>query len=128
MRHFFRSRSPLCIGVCWLLFSANAWADDWPQWLGPQRDGVWRETGLVDKFPPGGPRVVWRTPIGAGYTGPAVADGRVYVMDRQKVQPKDGKPQPGGGTERVLCLSAADGSLLWKHEYDCTYGKMGFPR
>src|SRR5215471_1170750 len=57
-------------------------ADDWPQWLGPQRDGVWREKGIVDKFPAGGPKARWRTPIGAGYAGPAVVNGRVYVTDR----------------------------------------------
>src|SRR5690348_6147326 len=57
-------------------------ADDWPQWLGPQRDGVWRETGIVDKFPADGPKYRWRTPIGMGYSGPAVANGRVYVTDR----------------------------------------------
>src|SRR5467141_2969482 len=58
-------------------------ADDWPQWLGPQRDGVWRETGIIEKFPADGPRVRWRAPVGPGYTGPAVAQGRVFVMDRQ---------------------------------------------
>src|SRR6266516_7789136 len=58
-------------------------ADDWPQWLGPQRDGVWRETGLVKKFSPDGPPIRWRAKIGAGYAGPAVAQGQVYVTDRQ---------------------------------------------
>src|SRR5262249_41060149 len=46
-----------------LLLSAlagPAGADDWPQWLGPQRDGVWRETGILEKFPKGGPKVRWR--------------------------------------------------------------------
>src|SRR5262249_48125004 len=62
--------------------SLGARADDWPQWLGPQRDGVWRETGIIQKFPENGPTVRWRTPIAAGYTGPAVANGRVFVMDR----------------------------------------------
>src|SRR5919202_152160 len=65
-----------------LLLGAGARGDDWPQWLGPERDGIWRETGLVDRFPPGGPPVRWRTPIHSGYAGPAVAAGRVYVMDR----------------------------------------------
>ena len=46
---------------------APAFADDWPQWLGPQRDGVWREAGIAAKFPPGGPKVRWRTAIGEGY-------------------------------------------------------------
>ncbi len=44
------------IAVC----SNPARADDWPQWLGPNRDGVWRETGLLDHFPAGGPHVRWR--------------------------------------------------------------------
>ena len=61
---------------------SQARADDWPQWLGPKRDGVWRETGIVEKFPPGGPKVRWRYPIGEGYSGPAVANGRVFVSDR----------------------------------------------
>src|SRR5438552_8842977 len=89
-------------------------ADDWPQWLGPQRDGIWRETGLLEKFPPGGPRVLWRTEIGSGFAGPAVADGRVYVMDRQGAKlPKgaEAPPRDGGlaGSERILCLDAATG-------------------
>src|SRR6266498_3243278 len=57
--------------------------EDWPQWLGPQRDGVWRETGIVEKFTANGLKYRWRVPIGGGYSGPAVANGRVYLMDRQ---------------------------------------------
>lgn len=84
-------------------------ADDSPQWLGPQRDGIWRETGILAEFPKGGPPVRWRTPIGGGYTGPAIAGGRVFVMDRQLAAgAKDPKSAPGRpgipGTERVLCL------------------------
>ena len=101
-------------------------ADDWPQWLGPQRDGIWRESGIIGEFPKGGRVVRWRTPIGGGYTGPAVAGGRVFVMDRQLAAgTKDARSAPGRpgipGTERVLCLDEADGRILWKHEYDCPY-------
>jgi outer membrane protein assembly factor BamB len=87
-------------------------ADDWPQWGGPQRDIVWREKGIVERFPTNGllPRV-WSTPIGGGYAGPAVANGKVYVMDRIKAE----------GIERVLCLDAANGKILWKHQYHCPY-------
>jgi outer membrane protein assembly factor BamB len=104
---------------------------DWPQWLGPNRDGVWRETGLVDKFPAGGPKVVWRAPIGGGYSGPAVAGERLYVMDRVRAVDAEGKPvRPTRagipGTERVLCVDARNGSPIWKHEYDCRY-KISFP-
>jgi outer membrane protein assembly factor BamB len=101
-----------------------AQASDWPQWLGPNRDGVWRETGLVEKFPPGGPKVIWRTPIDTGYSGPAVANGRVYVMDRERAKGPDGKPlrvSRSGvpGKERILCLDAANGKIIWKREYEC---------
>src|SRR5271157_4420124 len=57
-------------------------ADDWPQWLGPKRDGVWREKGILEKFPEGGLMPRWSASIGSGYAGPAVALGKVYVFDR----------------------------------------------
>jgi len=101
-------------------------ADDWPQWQGPQRDGIWREQGILEAFPAGGPPVRWRTQIGAGYAGPVVAKGRVYLTDRPTALEMG---NPGGaldrtaasGVERVLCLSEADGKVLWRYEYDCPY-------
>ncbi len=109
-----------------LCLAALAAADDWPQWLGPQRDAVWRETGIVERFPASGLKFRWRTPIGAGYSGPAVAAGRVYVMDRQL---PTGAAIPGDpftkalvpGSERVLCLEEATGKILWTHAYDAPY-------
>jgi outer membrane protein assembly factor BamB len=103
-------------------------AADWPQWLGTERDSVWRESGILTKFPEGGPKVRWRAPIAAGYSGPAVAEGRVYVTDRvlpegvklpgeSFVRRKDAIP----GKERVLCFNDGDGKLIWSHEYDCPY-------
>jgi outer membrane protein assembly factor BamB len=122
-----RSRELVVVASVALIFQgASVRGDDWPQWLGPQRDSVWRETGILAKFPEGGPKIRWRIPIAAGYTGPAVANGRVYVMDR-KVAPDAKKPANDfargniAGTERVLCLNEADGSILWTHEYDCPY-------
>ena len=105
------------------LAAADSGTHDWPQWLGPQRDGVWRETGLLEKFPAGGPPVRWRTPIGSGYSGPAVANGRVFVMDRILAKSPGENFQRGviPGNERVLCLNAADGKILWQHEYECPY-------
>jgi outer membrane protein assembly factor BamB len=108
------------------LLSSILQADDWPQWLGPQLDSVWRESGIVDKFPEGGPKVLWRVKIGGGYTGPAIANGKVYVMDRQVAEKNS---VPGNafargiipGTERVLCLDAKTGAPIWEHRYDCTY-------
>jgi outer membrane protein assembly factor BamB len=110
-----------------LILSPPLRADDWPQWLGPQRDGVWREKGILDKFPKGGPQVRWRTPIGAGYSGPVVVKDRVYLTDRLLAEgasnPKNAfdKTTRVAGKERVLCLSDKTGEVLWKHEYPCTY-------
>jgi outer membrane protein assembly factor BamB len=101
-------------------------ADDWPQWLGPDRDSVWREAGIVSSFPSGGPPVVWRTEIGSGYSGPAVVKDRVYVFGHQFSKASD-KPADAfsrgniPGSESVLCLDAVNGKVLWRHEYDCPY-------
>ncbi len=86
--------------------------DDWPQWRGPNRDGVWRETGVIERFSsPEIPRR-WSVKIGSGYSGPTVADGRVYVSDRV-VEPEE--------KERVHCFAWEDGAKLWSYEYPCVY-------
>lgn len=111
--------------VC-LVRGIAAFGDDWPQWLGPQRDGVWREEGIAERFPDGGPQVRWRVPTGAGYSGPAVAGGRVYLTDRL-LAPKSEVPADAfqraeiHGQERVRCLREADGTVIWEHAYPCTY-------
>ncbi|MEO8271283.1 MAG: PQQ-binding-like beta-propeller repeat protein [Aureliella sp.] len=90
-----------------------AFAEDWPQWRGPNRDGVWQAENLVDQLPDGQLPLDWSVDIGAGYSGPTVADGRVFVMDRQT---EDGKQ-----TERILCLDSKTGDQLWVYEYDAPY-------
>jgi outer membrane protein assembly factor BamB len=99
-------------------------ADDWPQWMGPQRDNIWRETGIIEQFPEGGPKVLWRTPIAGGYSGPAVAAGRVVITDyvtSDNVKVDNFQREEFTGTERVLCLDEATGQTLWKHEYPVKY-------
>ncbi|MFN3160869.1 MAG: PQQ-binding-like beta-propeller repeat protein [Rubinisphaera brasiliensis] len=108
-----------------LLVPSLAMADDWPSWMGPQRDNVWRETGIVDSFPASGPKVLWRTPIAGGYAGPAVANGRVYVTDyvtADDVKVANFQRAEFSGTERVLCLDEKTGKEIWKHEYPVKYG------
>jgi outer membrane protein assembly factor BamB len=109
-----------------ILGGNTLFADDWPQWLGPQRDAVWRESGIIARFPTNGPPVRWRASIGGGYAGPVVANGRVYVADRRLAQGTSNPADPFDrgvirGGERVLCLSEADGQVLWKYEYECPY-------
>ncbi|MCA8995895.1 MAG: PQQ-binding-like beta-propeller repeat protein [Planctomycetaceae bacterium] len=106
------------------LMATFAAAEDWPQWMGPQRDNIWREKGIVDKFPEGGPKVLWRTPLAGGYAGPAVADGRVFVTDytsSENVKVDNFQRKEFTGTERVLCLDEQTGKKLWEHEYPVKY-------
>ena len=91
--------------------AASQSLNEWHQWRGPQRDGVWHEDGIVDSLPDNVP-VKWRTPIGTGYCGPTVADGRVYVMDRLD-DPEE--------LERVHCLDWKTGKILWTHAYPSSY-------
>src|SRR6478752_6381950 len=117
----------------WFLFLmavATARADDWPQWMGPTRDDVWQETGIIEKFPEGGPKILWRVPISGGYSGPAVVKDKVFVTDYLKSSGEI-KNDPSAkavltGRERVLCLRVSDGKELWKHEYDCPY-QISYP-
>jgi outer membrane protein assembly factor BamB len=108
-----------------LLLAAAARADDWPQWMGPTRDDHWAETGILQKFPAGGPKKLWFHPVGGGYSGPAVVAGKVFVTDYQSTDADRGN-NPAvmtkrNGKERVLCLDAGTGKELWKFEYDCPY-------
>ncbi len=100
-------------------------AEDWPQWQGVHRDGEWRESGLLEKFPEGGPKVLWRAPIGMGYAGPAVVNGKVYVFDyllkAGDTANEAGKRSSIQGEERVLCLDEANGKPLWEYKYPCEY-------
>ena len=80
-------------------------AEDWPQWRGPDRDAVWHETGLLQAFPPDGLKVLWRVPVGVGFSSPCVAQGRVYVTDSQVTRTN--------ARERVHCLDAATGKPIW---------------
>ncbi len=94
--------------------AANASADDWPQWRGVNRDSVLSAAEQVGSLPSGIIQPKWSVEIGSGYSGPTVADGRVYVMDRG----------PSGTTdqvERILCFAAADGALVWEHSYESKY-------
>jgi outer membrane protein assembly factor BamB len=101
-------------------------ADDWPQWMGPRRDGVWRESGIIERFDTNGPPVKWRVPVKAGYVGPAVAEGKVFLLDREAGKPSERKQGDRSmpiipGNERVLCLDAATGRMIWERVYDCPY-------
>jgi outer membrane protein assembly factor BamB len=104
--------------------------EDWPQWLGSSRDAVWREGGIVNTFKNSTLKPVWRQKIGGGYSGPSVAGGKVYVMDRISTPYSPATEEKGNknfiradieGNERILCLDERTGAIVWKHEYDRPY-------
>src|SRR5262245_42130045 len=109
-------RLQLGLAVVTLLFAtAGPFADDWPEFRGAGRRGVFNETGIVDQLP-ARLKVLWRAPVRVGYSGPVVASGRVFLTD---FVPADG-PRPRG-TERLLCFDEKTGQLLWKHEWEAIY-------
>jgi outer membrane protein assembly factor BamB len=100
--------------VCLLNLSANA--GDWPQWRGPNRDGISQETGWLAAWPESGPKRLWEAPVGVGYSSMSVSRGRVFTMGN--VADKD----------QVHCFDAETGKVLWKHEYACAAkDPNGFP-
>lgn len=94
--------------LCFVVASAHA--ADWPQFLGPARDGKAAESekALADKFD-GEPKKLWQHDVGTGQAGPAVADGKVIITHRV------------GSMVQIEALSAEDGHVLWQFSYEATY-------
>lgn len=75
---------------------------NWPQWRGPNRDGISPETDLLDKWPKQGPTLLWKAKgLGGGYSSVAVVDGKIYTLGQS------------GGKEHLLALDGTDGKILW---------------
>jgi outer membrane protein assembly factor BamB len=92
-----------------LLGSVSASAGDWPQILGPNRNGIAEKETLTAHFPESGPKVVWSHSVGNGFAGVAVAEGIAIVFHRVD------------GFERVEALDAATGKPLWKKDFPTTF-------
>jgi len=104
-------------GVIYLTWNLTLSAEDWPQWRGPNRDGVWLEQGIVDRFPADGLKILWRAPLGAGYSGPVVSAGRVFVTDRV-AEPEQ--------LERIHCFDSGSGEAIWSYTYPCPYDGISY--
>jgi outer membrane protein assembly factor BamB len=85
-----------------LLVACQVFATDWPQYLGPDRNAVSTEKGLLRSWPATGPKVLWTVPLGEGFGGPAISEGKVYVYDRV-----DNK------TNILRCIDLATGKEEW---------------
>jgi len=100
-----------------LLTTLPAAAADWPEWRGKGRAGVWSETGILEAFPEAGLKIRWRTPVKGGFSGPAMAGGRVYVTDFIP-------GERNRGHERILCLDEKTGKLLWTRQWEADYNGL----
>lgn len=87
----------------------SARAVDWPQFLGPDRNGVSADTNLALTWPKEGPKILWKTKVGEGWSGPVVSSNRVVVFHRLNDK------------EAIECLNATNGVRLWRAEYSTTY-------
>jgi outer membrane protein assembly factor BamB len=96
-----------------------ALAEDWPDWRGKGRSGIWTEDGILDSFPEKGLTAAWRTPLHAGFAGPAVAARRVFVTDFERSTGTKGR-------ERALCLDEKTGKILWTREWDADYQGVSY--
>ena len=95
------------IGLLVLILSSLCMASDWPQYLGPGRNAVSTETGIKRTWPEGGPEVLWTVPLGEGYGGAAVSEGKVYVLDRD-----------GDEGDILRSLDLMTGKEEWRFAYD----------
>jgi outer membrane protein assembly factor BamB len=95
-----------------LLLAHLSQAADWPQFEGPNRNGISPETGILRQWPDGGPKVLWTSMVGVGYGGPAIKDGKIYLLDR-----------PDDKQDVLRCLSLETGEELWGTAYDAP-GKL----
>ncbi|MEM8671066.1 MAG: PQQ-binding-like beta-propeller repeat protein [Planctomycetota bacterium] len=99
-----------CLLTSFVAFGVTASAADleWPTFRGPQRSGVSDDTGLLDRWPEGGPTLLWEADgMGRGYASPAIADGKIYILG-------DGLSTAEDRDEYLICLNQSDGSLVWQ--------------
>jgi outer membrane protein assembly factor BamB len=93
----------------------NIYAQDWPQYLGPYRNGVSAQKGILHSWPEKGPEVLWTVNLGIGFGGPVIKDNKVYLLDRDD--------QTG---DKLKCYDLSNGKELWSFGYDAP-GSVMFP-
>jgi outer membrane protein assembly factor BamB len=105
----------LIIAVSWAMVVCASPAADWPQYLGPHRNSTSDQKGILRAWPTNGPTVLWAVPVGKGFGGPVVQDGKVYLLDRDD---KVG--------DNLRCFDLSTGKELWNFAYDAP-GAVMFP-
>ncbi len=105
----------LLILISILLFGSTVFAQDWPQYLGPDRNSISSQKNILRTWPESGPEILWSVNVGIGYGGPVVKNGKVYLLDRDD---KVG--------DKLRCFDLNTGEELWKFEYSAV-GEVMFP-
>jgi outer membrane protein assembly factor BamB len=107
----FLRASTFALSVCFsgVLLTMRSWAGDWPQFLGPSRNGIYSGTNLADTWPKEGPPIVWQRKTGQGFSGPVVAGSKLILFHRLE------------NRETAECLDALTGKQLWSYDYPTTY-------
>ncbi|MFH0761336.1 MAG: PQQ-binding-like beta-propeller repeat protein [Bacteroidota bacterium] len=108
------SKTLIPVVVLWVCI-ANVYAQDWPQYLGPDRNSISNQKGILRSWPQNGPKILWTADIGVGFAGPAVKDGKVYLLDRND--------EVG---DNMRCLDLSTGKDLWNFNYEAP-GSVMFP-
>lgn len=111
MRDWFWSRVfTICLAACGALMAGGlCLAGDWPQFLGPARNGVAGDARVMDTFAAGGPPTVWTRGVGQGFAGPVVVGGKLILFHRL------------ADKERVECMDAHTGKTIWASDYATAY-------
>lgn len=108
------------LALCW---SITGMGEDWPRWRGPRQDGTWNGPAIPSRWPPDGPPIAWKAPIGPGYSGIVVEGRYCLTMDRPGGTNKGSRPD---GKERIVCFDRDDGRLLWEFAYPAHYGDLDY--
>jgi len=104
-----RSAGLLAFALASSLWPLHASAEDWPQFLGPRRNGTCLETNIASSWPADGPRTAWQRKVGAGFSGPVVKGSKLLLFHRV------------GDREVIECLAATNGSAIWSNSYPTHY-------
>ena len=104
-----------CIAMAWILFAYAAWGADWPQFQGPHRNGLSKETGLLQTWPEAGAPVMWSVEVGPGFGGVAIQAGEVYLLDRVV-----------GKEDLLRCFDLETGQERWTFSYEAP-GRLQYP-
>ena len=110
-----RKKRIFCLLIGLLFYISNGFSQDWPQYLGPDRNGVSAQKGILRSWPEQGPEILWTVNLGIGFGGPVVKDGKVYLLDRDD--------QTG---DKLKCYDLSDGKELWSFGYEAP-GSVMFP-